>query len=129
MKNITLKLTILLLLCFANVILGQNKTIDSLNLALKNAKHDTIRLNISLELCDLCEIKDNLKYGLLASSIADRLISTSKSSREKEYYIQKKSIACDIISLYYELELNKKDSTEFYKKKVLILPKFLKIKS
>jgi len=122
MKNI-LFIIFISVFVFKSPIYSQNKTMDSLNLALKNAKHDTIRLNIIMELCELCEIKDNLKYGLLASSIADRLISKSKSNREKEYYIQKKSIAYNIISVYYEVVLDKKDSIEFYKQKSVDLAK------
>ena len=42
MKNILLRFT-LLLICFGNSIIGQNKTMDSLNLALKSAKEDNLK--------------------------------------------------------------------------------------
>lgn len=42
MKNIFLRFT-LLLICFGNSIIGQNKTMDSLNLALKSAKEDNLK--------------------------------------------------------------------------------------
>jgi hypothetical protein len=42
MKNIFLRFT-LLLICFGNSIISQNKTMDSLNLALKSAKEDNLK--------------------------------------------------------------------------------------
>jgi len=90
MKNILLRFT-LLLICFGNSIIGQNKTtMDSLNLALKNAKHDTTRIRIYLALCEECELQDNLKYAQPAFNIISKILPQTKDSVLRTYLLKRK---------------------------------------
>ena len=52
---------------------------DSLNLALKNAKHDTTRLSLYFKLCEVCEVSDNLKYAEPALKLVDKLLMKNKN--------------------------------------------------
>jgi serine phosphatase RsbU (regulator of sigma subunit) len=83
-------------------VFGQNKTMDSLNLALKNAKHDTTRLNLYEDLLILCETNDNLKYGNEGIMLADRLLSKSPNSKLRKQILIHKASYISYISVYYQ---------------------------
>lgn len=100
MKHIFIFIS-LILLCFANTLYGQNRIMDSLNLALKNAKNDTTRLNIYVGLCDACDINDNLKYSEPLIALADKLLSQTKDSLQKEKLYKFKAKGFDISRVYY----------------------------
>ncbi len=100
MKKIVLLFLILNL--FQNLSFAQNKKIDSLFVELKNTKQDTARLNIYLELCDACEIEDNLKYAEPALALANKLISEAKSKEEKNKILKKKANVYVYSIAYYD---------------------------
>jgi serine phosphatase RsbU (regulator of sigma subunit) len=70
---------------------AQNKTMDSLNLALKSAKHDTIRLNIYEKLTELCEVEDNLKYANPGLIISKKLLAKRLSKNERTKILKQKA--------------------------------------
>lgn len=112
MKNIIL---IICLLVFNQNVFAQKKNeIDSLIHLASRSKHDSVKLNIYLKICDLCDTKDNLKYGLITNAIAEKLIVQSKSKNEREKFVRKRLIAFNVIGIYYE-ELKQLDSLEKYK--------------
>ena len=61
-KLITIFL-LLVTLTFSLTLKAQDNEIDSLKFALKNAKHDTIKINILSELSGLCEVEDILLFA------------------------------------------------------------------
>jgi len=99
---------------FIAPIWAQNNEITKLITLASKTNNDSTKLNYFLKICELCDVKDNLKYGMVASSIADKLISKSKSESEKENFIKKKIFSNEIICVYYE-ELKQLDSLEKYK--------------
>lgn len=98
-KNIYL---LLCLITFNLNVIAQNRSIDSLNIALNNAKHDSVRLRLYLTLSAECDIKDNLKYANPALDLANKLIVQTKDPLLKKKYLNQKLAAYNFISVYYE---------------------------
>jgi serine phosphatase RsbU (regulator of sigma subunit) len=84
-----------------NTLSAQNKRIDSLLALVAKTSNDSLKLDYYQVICKLCDIKDNLKYGRITDSIADKLILQSKSETEKTKFIQKKLFAQHILIVYY----------------------------
>ena len=51
------------LFMFSTSLIAQDKVLDSLSLALKNAKQDTARIKLLNELSELCEVEDIVSYA------------------------------------------------------------------
>jgi tetratricopeptide (TPR) repeat protein len=81
---------------------AQHKEIDSLLHLARATGHDSVKLNAYLKICDLCEVKDNLKFGKIADSLAERLIAKAKSENERKRFIESKLLAYSVIKVYYE---------------------------
>lgn len=60
-----------------------NKKIDSLLHIILTIKVDTIKVKLYLQICDLCNLNDNLKYSQPAIYLLDKLIVTEKDSLSK----------------------------------------------
>ncbi len=93
---------LLILMSFVGIISAQNRQIDSLLNAASKTLNDSIKLDIYLEICDLCDISDNLKYGHISDSLADKLILKSAGKTSKLNFIKKKIYANEIILVYYQ---------------------------
>ncbi len=102
---------------------AQQAQVDSLIRIINAAQQDSVKLNIYMKVCEICDTKDNLKYGNAAYSISDRLIKQAKTLAEKEKFIEKKIFAYDIIAIYYEEELDNSDSVKNYRVKSVELAK------
>lgn len=81
---------------------SQENKIDSLQKLLQNAKHDTLRLQLYLALCEECDIKDNLKYAEPAIKLADKLISEATNEKQKKKYSQRKVDAIKYVVAFYQ---------------------------
>ena len=57
---------------------SQKRAVDSLEVLLKTAKQDTTRIKIYLALCEICDIKDKLKYAEPAILLSDKLLIQAK---------------------------------------------------
>jgi serine phosphatase RsbU (regulator of sigma subunit) len=68
---------------------SQTKEMDSLKLALRNAKHDTTQIQILLKLSDKCENINRLQYTQSALQIINKLLKDPKSVNNKKLYKQK----------------------------------------
>ena len=80
---------------------AQNKTIDSLQVLLKNANEDTTRLRLYLKLCEVCDIKDNLNYAEPAINLTDKLLAANKYDKQKSFIEAQKALANEFIDVYY----------------------------
>ncbi|HLA57293.1 MAG TPA: SpoIIE family protein phosphatase, partial [Puia sp.] len=94
------------ILLIVSTFCGQNKKMDSLNLALRNAGNDTTRLQVYLELCEECNMKDNLKYALPAIKLTEELLSGHPDSEVRRELLRQKGSFISFIYAYY---LNKKN--------------------
>ncbi len=109
MRHFTLIASFLFLLCSQSVFC-QTKTMDSLNLALKNAKHDTIRLTIYEKLNELCEVADNLKYANPGLNLCNKLLTKNLNKAEKINVLKHKANFISAIIIYHRhntLDYNK----------------------
>ncbi len=103
---------------FVSKLFGQN--LDSLNLALKNAKHDTVRLNLYVKLCEACDVKDNLKYGKPAIELIDRMLSKTNNESERKNILKQKAFVFLCFAVYYkQIEGNSSLKELQYRKKIL----------
>jgi len=81
---------------------GQTDPVDSLTRALTNAKHDTDKLRILVQLSEQNEFSDALKYGQPAIELADKLIA-NRSNKPFLLMLNKyKAVAVTNIGLQYE---------------------------
>ncbi len=100
MKKALFIIFIIFCVCQQNV-WGQNRTIDSLNLVLKNTKFDIDKINILIELANTCEVKDNLKYANPIIQLSDKLLADTKDSVTKRKLLDARFKAVDFIVYYY----------------------------
>jgi adenylate cyclase len=102
-KYIILSITI----CFTNFSLpAQDRAVDSLENILKKTKDDTERLRLYLELCAVCDTKDNLKYTEPALDLADKLLSRTLNDNEKKIILKQKAEAYRFIAFFYNDQIS-----------------------
>ena len=77
------KLFICQLLVVGSQLFCFSQKVDSLNSALLNAKHDTVKLRILVELSEECAAEDILKYAEPAAELADKLLQDKKILNQK----------------------------------------------
>ncbi len=103
MKNV---IFIICFLVFNQNIFGQkNNAIDSLTRLVSISKHDSTKLNIYLKICELCDIKDNLKYGTLALKFVEGL-ENKTSIVTKIRLLKYKAEFTNILYVYYQDKYN-----------------------
>jgi len=73
---------------------------DSLNNLFNNAKHDTDRLYLLVQLTEECELSDILKYAKPAVELADKLLQGKSNS--KSAILKQKARALNNIGFIYE---------------------------
>jgi tetratricopeptide (TPR) repeat protein len=78
---------LLIILFIPFILSGQNKAIDSLKLALKNAKHDSTKVRLLDELSENCEVPDILKYAEPCVKLSEENANKSTSKVEKRFYL------------------------------------------
>jgi tetratricopeptide (TPR) repeat protein len=100
---------------FVSKLFGQN--LDSLNLALKNAKHDTIRCAILLELGETAPDGEWLKYIDQLKNLTESKLKTTKPSLS-EFAIYKKyySLALYNTGFFYQSQGNSNEALSYYEK-------------
>jgi tetratricopeptide (TPR) repeat protein len=82
---------------------GQSK-IDSLNSLLLKTTIDTDRIDLYLQLAEVCDIEDNLKYCNAGIEIADRLLRKSSYKKYHRMLWSKKADFYDYVVDYYKVE-------------------------
>ncbi|MCF8424127.1 MAG: SpoIIE family protein phosphatase [Bacteroidia bacterium] len=60
-----------------------NKKIDSLEKIIRTVRVDTTKVKLYLQICELCDLTDNLKYSQPAIDLLDKLVTTEKDSLSK----------------------------------------------
>jgi len=84
----------------------QNSPMDSLESALKNAKHDTDKLRILVQLSATPEMNNVLKYAQPAVELADKLLGDKPDKSLRSILADRKATAITNIGLMYEEEGN-----------------------
>ena len=114
MKN-TLRIVAITLLFLISSLFStaQNKTIDSLKLALKSAKHDTTRCIILYELLGAVEDEEFLIYNKKLLSIADKNIKTETN---KIFFLKQSALTYNDVGLWFFNRGNIITALEYYYK-------------
>lgn len=99
---------------------AQKRTMDSLNFALKSAKQDTSKVKIYFELCNQCEVKDNLKYATPLIKLLDKLIAESTNDKAKKQYLEQKADAYEFVRYFYTEEKDTINIVETQKIRIAI---------
>lgn len=119
MKKHKIGLFLLLQFVFCFSMHSQDHAIDSLTNALKTAKEDTSKLNILIDISNICSEEDILKYAQPASVLAQKLLSDpdKKISRKA-----KKAFgdACNNIGYAYQSLGDISSSLIYYQKSLNI---------
>ena len=116
---------LLLFIIITSFAKAQDRQIDSLVKIANTTNVDSLKLNVYLKICDLCDIHDNLKYGLTIDLLTTKLITQAKNEAEKIKFIRKKLYAYKLISYYYE-EIGDIDSMKAYNERGITLAKSTK---
>ncbi|HTA60907.1 MAG TPA: tetratricopeptide repeat protein, partial [Bacteroidia bacterium] len=103
-----------LFIFISRVLLAQNPVVDSLALLLKNAKHDTVKLRLLVELSEQCNEADILSYAKPAVQLVDDLIAKTTDNKYKDALLLKKSLALNDIGFMYSKQGLVKEALNFY---------------
>ena len=113
------KIFCLFLIFIYSTLYTQN--LDSLKVALKNAKHDSTRVKILSELSEYCEVVDILKFSEPCVKIARKNISVSKTKSIKNYYLKYLSRALNNVAYISHKNGDIKKALNSYEESLIIL--------
>jgi len=99
---------------------GQEDPVDSLNRLLKNARTDTLKLRLLVELSEECENKDILRYTNEALKLADKILANETNEETKTHTLKHKADALNNAGFELEIEGNQKAALEAYAKSLKI---------
>ncbi len=120
MKLRKISYSILLLLIITSVsIQSQDRVVDSLVNELEKTKVDTVKLNILIQISNLCSEEDILKYAEPASALAQKLIA----DKSPEMQLKGKHAfadACNNIGYAYQSQGDIASSMVYYQKSLQI---------
>ncbi len=92
-------------ICLATDCFAANKhKIDSLEVELQKAKHDTLKLRIYFKLMEECDIQDNLLYAQPALQVCDNLLSQTNEAAKRTEILTKKADIFTFFQAYYKLK-------------------------
>ncbi len=116
-KLITIFL-LLVTLTFSLTLKAQDNEIDSLKFALKNAKHDTIKINILSELSGLCEVEDILLFAEPCLKLCEKCLASKEAipSTSKRFYLKNLAGALNNIGFLASIEGDNHKALEYYQK-------------
>lgn len=88
---------------FCSFYKAQNKTIDSLKLALKNAKHDTVRCNVLLILAETAPEDEWVNFNNQLLKLSEEKAKSDGVTEQERRFYQKKSGASFCMMGYLEM--------------------------
>ncbi len=108
---------IILISFLLNSVFAQQKQIDSLKIALKTAKHDTIRCAILYQLAETAPEGEWEKFNEQLKILAETKLKITKPS-QTEFHIYKKHYAASLnnVGLIYSYQNNIPKALEYYSK-------------
>ena len=114
-KNIRFLLFILLFLLFYPFYPQAKTKLDSISKIISSEKSDSVKLRLHKELCILCSVEENPKYGKLGLDFTEKLINQKTKELTLKNLLESKLYFLEIIRYYYkerkdffeQLQLNK----------------------
>ena len=95
---------------------AQDPVIDSLKLAFKNAKHDTIKVKLLSQLSEVCETEDILKYAEPCVLISERNISEIVNNNIRLFYYKHLSISLNNIGYFSQIHGEMLKALDYFNK-------------
>ena len=111
---------LLFIFVFPFFLSAQDRTIDSLKLALKNAKHDTTRVILYTRIGDLCELDEISFYAESCIKLCEKGLSSSHSKQLTSFYLSFKSSAINNLGYLEQQKGNTFKALEYYEKSLKI---------
>ena len=105
------------ILFFPVLAFAQDAYIDSLQLALKNAKHDTVKVKLLNELSEICDITEILSYAEPCANLCNKVL---KSDPKNSFYLKHLSDAINNIGFVAEQQGESQKALEYYLKSLKI---------
>ena len=99
---------------------GQQKEVDSLLHVLKSAKHDSIKISLYVQICDVCDINDNLKYGRQGIELVKNIRNNNKYNLSSNELKKHEGICTNILLVYYTDKNNQEKAEECRQKLIRI---------
>lgn len=95
---------VILLLCavFSLAANAQQSVMDSLVQRLKSAQSDPERLAIYIQLCEHCEVEQNLQYAQPTLDLINKMLLTAKEGDEKNALIRARAESYNYFTFYYD---------------------------
>ena len=81
---------------------NSKQTIDSLLKVISNTKLDTIKIKLYLDICEVCDVTDNLKYAEPIISLTDKLLSLTKDTLIQKRLMKWRYQALDVERIYFQ---------------------------
>jgi len=95
---------------------SQQNTIDSLNQLLKNARHDTTKLRLLVELSEECELPDIIKYAQSAIDLSNVILKETENPSVQKKVKKQKAQALNNIGFSYNNQGDIHSALEYYLK-------------
>jgi serine phosphatase RsbU (regulator of sigma subunit) len=125
MKNIVLILLIVIASATKQSIAENKHKMDSLKMELQKAKSDTVKLRIYEELCEECDVENNLTYGQALINCIDNILKQKLNSKQIKYYEKKKENGYMYLGFYYQSINDKKNLSLIIRKSDAIRDKYI----
>jgi tetratricopeptide (TPR) repeat protein len=113
-NTILKKASLYILLFFTLGFVAQNKQVDDLKLALKNAKHDTTRCNILSQLAETAGDEEWPAFNEQLKDLAEKKLSSSLPSPEKKFYLKHLANALNNMGYVYNMQGRVKEAMVFF---------------
>ncbi|MES2762207.1 MAG: tetratricopeptide repeat protein [Bacteroidota bacterium] len=112
---------VIAVLCLCTNLFAQDRMVDSLKLVLKNAKHDTVKINALSALSEVCEIDDIPLYANQCKDLCEKKLSgTSLTNTLTHFYKKNLAGAFNNLGYYSSQKNDKPGALEFYQKSIAI---------
>ncbi len=108
---------LLLIILFPFWVSAQDAYVDSLKLAVKQAKHDTTKIKLLNELSELCEIDEILSYAQPCEKLCNIALKTNP---RHTFYLRNLSDAINNIGFVYEQQGESDKALEHYTRSLKI---------
>jgi serine phosphatase RsbU (regulator of sigma subunit) len=104
---------------------GQQRQIDSLKVLISKTANDSLKLEYQYRICDVCAIKDNLRYGTEGLKLLEQIENKKLKIPSKKYLLQRKASFLRINLIFYE-ETNDKKNTNLINQKIKLVYEAIK---
>lgn len=115
-------LFLVLLLVFRIDLIAQDSLVDSLKLALKNARQDSIRIKLLSQLSEMCEVAQIPEYAKPCIEIAEHNIPLAKTKALKNFFLKYQASAINNMG-FLENQHGDINKALYYFKKALEIQK------